>query len=73
MKEIKIHTDYILLQNVLKLADIISTGGEAKVYLIDHDVYVNSVLENRRGRKLYPGDEVGIQNEIYKIVKDVDK
>ena len=71
MKQVRIHTEYIELQNVLKLENIISTGGEAKIYLQMNDVFVNDILENRRGRKLYPGDQVKIGNIVYLIEKDV--
>lgn len=71
MKKICIRTEYIQLQNVLKLENIISTGGEAKLFLQQNDVLVNDLLENRRGRKLYVGDRVKVNNEVYLIVDDV--
>lgn len=70
MKKISIHTEYIELQNVLKLSGIIYTGGEAKIFLKNNEVYVNDIHEDRRGRKLYPGDQVKIDNEIYLIEKN---
>lgn len=57
-KIIKIHTEFIELQQLLKLASVISNGGEAKFYLASNKVYVNDELENRRGRKIYPGFSV---------------
>lgn len=71
MKKISIHTEYIELQNVLKLEGIIYTGGEAKVFLKTNDVYVNGEIENRRGRKLYSGDQVEVNGETYLIYKNV--
>ena len=65
MKKIFIHTDYIELQNVLKKENIISTGGEAKIFLQMNKIFVNDILENRRGRKLYPGDKVKVDETIY--------
>ena len=56
MKKVLIHTEYIELQNVLKKENVISTGGEAKIYLKENEVFVNDILETRRGRKLYPQD-----------------
>lgn len=70
MKKILIHTEYIELQNVLKKSGIIFTGGEAKIFLKENVVYVNGEQENRRGRKLYPGDQVKVNNEIYLIEKE---
>ena len=69
-KEIKIRDDeeYITLNVLLKLADIISTGGMAKIYLQENVVLVNGEEENRRGRKLYRGDVVEVDNKAF-IVK----
>ena len=69
MKKVLIHTEYIELQNVLKKNGIIHTGGEAKFFLSENSVLVNGEFENRRGRKLYPGDQVEILNELYLIEK----
>ncbi len=52
--------EYITLQSLLQVGDVISTGGMAKAFLEEEDVYVNDVLERRRGRKLYPGDVVEV-------------
>ena len=68
MKELKIKTEYITVQQFLKIENFISSGGEAKYYLLDNEVYVNSELENRRGRKLYPGYVIKVENTEYKIV-----
>ena len=69
-KEIKIREDeeYITLNVLLKLADIISTGGMAKIFLQENVVLVNGEEENRRGRKLYRGDVVEVDNKAF-IVK----
>ena len=69
-KEIKIREDeeYITLNVLLKLADIISTGGMAKIFLQENIVLVNGEEENRRGRKLYRGDVVEVDNKAF-IVK----
>lgn len=60
MKKISISTPYITLGQLLKFADVIGGGGEAKHYLEAHPVYVNGVQDQRRGRKLYPGDKISI-------------
>ncbi len=57
----KLNSEYIKLDQFLKMANIISTGGEAKFYLIENEVLVNGMKENRRGRKLYPGDIVTVE------------
>lgn len=56
----KIKGDYITLQNYLKYNDYISSGAESKVYLLNNKVYLNGDLEQRRGKKCYPGDVIEI-------------
>lgn len=60
MKEIQIDTEYITLGQFLKLAEVIQTGGMAKWFLGEYVVFVNDEQDQRRGRKLYPGDQVNI-------------
>ena len=67
MKALKITTEYITLQQLLKIEDIISSGGEAKFYLANNVVYVNGEMENRRGRKLYPNDIIKVSGKEFKI------
>ena len=52
---VKIKTAYITLSQLLKISGAIGTGGEAKWYLQENDVVVDGEIDNRRGRKLYPG------------------
>ncbi|MCH3909443.1 MAG: S4 domain-containing protein YaaA [Bacilli bacterium] len=66
--ETAINSEYITLGQFLKFAGIIDEGGMAKAYLASNEVKVNSVLENRRGRKLRPGDVVILKEGTYKIV-----
>ncbi|MCF0232310.1 MAG: S4 domain-containing protein YaaA [Enterococcus sp.] len=67
--KIAITTDFITLGQFLKLADIISQGGEAKAYLAMNEVMVNGENDNRRGRKLYPNDEVMLKEGCFEIIK----
>lgn len=60
MKTIRISTEYITLGQFLKLTDCIQTGGQAKFFLQETEVRVNGEAENRRGRKLRPGDIVAV-------------
>ena len=64
---IKDDENFITLNVLLKLTNIISTGGQAKYYLTENEVFVNDVLENRRGRKLYPGDIVKVEGQEFEI------
>ena len=68
-KEIKIVTDYIELQQLLKKIDLTSSGGEAKIFLLNNEVKVDGEDENRRGRKLYPGNLILIDGVNYLITK----
>ena len=67
--EIAITTEFMTLGQFLKLADIISQGGEAKAYLATHEVKVNGESDNRRGRKLRNGDEVLLAEGLFRIVQ----
>ena len=60
MNEITIDTEYITLGQLLKMTDAISSGGMAKWFLSEHEVYVNGEAEDRRGKKLRHGDVVNI-------------
>lgn len=69
MNQIAIHTEYIKLDQFLKLADIVSSGGEARFYIQENDILVNGEMENRRGRKLRPGDIVRLPQGEWTIVE----
>ena len=58
MNVIKIRTDYITLGQMLKIGECIDSGGQAKLFLANYAITVNGESEQRRGRKLYPGDVV---------------
>lgn len=63
-KTFTISTEYITLGQLLKEVGVIDTGGMAKWFLAEHEVFVNDELENRRGKKLYPGDKVRISDQM---------
>lgn len=61
---VAITTEYITLQDLLKLADAAPSGGMAKNFIQNGEVTVNGQVETRRGKKLRPGDTVGfLQNQ----------
>ncbi len=66
---IKITTEYITLGQFLKMTDWIDSGGQAKVAVKTLKIFVNDEKEDRRGRKLYPGDNVKIEAKNYLIEK----
>ena len=59
-KSIKLRKDepFITLGILLKITGIIDTGGQAKYFLAENKVLVNGEEDNRRGRKLYRGDQI---------------
>lgn len=59
--------NYILLQQFLKLKNLVGSGGEAKTVIRQGDVKVNGETETRRGRKLYPGDTVTMDGKTYTV------
>ena len=67
MEKIFIYTEYITLGQLLKIANFISSGGEAKIFLSENDCLVNNEIDNRRGRKLYKGYHVVIQGKEFII------
>ena len=62
MKTIKIHTEFIKLDSFLKFAGICSTGGEAKIFIMEGSVLVNGVPCLQRGKKLVNDDVVALKN-----------
>lgn len=60
MNDLIIDTEYITLGQALKMTDAISSGGMAKWFLSEHEVFVNGESEDRRGRKLRHDDVVNI-------------
>lgn len=59
--------DYITLGQLLKHCAVVESGGMVKWYLSEFDIFVNDVLENRRGKKLFPGDRVYLPEQSLTI------
>ena len=68
MTVLPITTEYIKLQDLMKLADLVSTGGEAKLHILNEEVTVNGEVCTMRGRKLRPGDTVTLAGQTLEIV-----
>lgn len=66
---IKITTEFITLGQFLKMTDWIDSGGQAKIAVKTLKIFVNNEKEDRRGRKLYPGDEIKVEGKSYRIDK----
>ncbi len=68
MVSIQIQTETIRLSQLLKLANVVQDGVEAKYCIANEEVRVNNEIEIRRGRKLRNGDRVEFNGEIYEVV-----
>lgn len=62
-EHIKIETPFIKLQDLLKFAGTVGTGGEAKLAIQNGGVAVNGEVCTMRGKKLFPGDRVELGGE----------
>ena len=51
------------------IADLVEDGVEAKVVILNGEVFVNGEVDTRRGRKLYDGDIVEYNGETIEILK----
>lgn len=68
---VSIHTEYIQLDQLLKYANILSTGGQVKVLLEEEKITLNGVLIKEKRKKIYPNDVVTIANEVtINVVKE---
>ena len=62
-----IHTEFIKLQDAMKFANIVYSGGEAKALIQEEQVKVNGEVCTMRGKKLYPGDKFEFNGDTYQI------
>lgn len=67
IKEFKVKGEYVTLSQFLKEESIISSGGQAKWYLQENPVILNGIKENRRGKKIRPGDQIEVAHERYEF------
>ena len=67
MTEITIKTEFIKLDALLKFANMVSSGGEAKIRIAEGEVRVNGEKCTMRGRKLRPGDKIELGGEAVVI------
>lgn len=68
MVSIEIGTEIIRLTQLMKLANLVQNGTEAKFRIAGEEVRVNGIVETRRGRKLRGGDRVEFAGETYEVV-----
>ena len=70
MERIGISTEYIKLQDLLKFASLVSTGGEAKIVIADGEVSVNGEVCTQRGKKLREGDVVRYKGKEVEVFNE---
>ena len=64
-----IHTEFIKLQDAMKFANIVYSGGEAKTLILEEQVQVNGEVCTMRGKKLRPGDKFSFMGQSYLITE----
>ncbi len=69
IEKIKIDTEFIKLDSLLKFAAVTGTGGEAKEIIQMGEVTVNGEVCTMRGKKIRPGDRVELGGEIALVVE----
>lgn len=70
METIEINTDYIQLDQLLKWAGIVNSGGQVKFMIEDQLILLNDHLVSEKRKKIFPGDVVEIKDSgIWKVVR----
>ena len=70
MPDIKIHTEFIRLDDLLKLAGEVATGGHAKFVIQNGEVFLNGEVCTMRGKKLRGGEIVTFEGREYRVVNE---
>jgi len=68
MEKIKIDTEFIKLQDLLKYAGLCETGGQAKYLIQDGYVKVNGEVCTMRGKKMRNGDKAELDGNIVEVI-----
>lgn len=68
IKKISIKEDFIRLDSAMKLADMVVTGGHAKIVIQEGEVKVNGEVCTMRGKKLHKGDEIQFEDNKVQII-----
>lgn len=64
---VKIREDFIKLDSLLKLSGVASTGGHAKILILEGQVKVNGEICTARGKKIRPSDTVLVEETEIKV------
>ena len=66
-EKISIREDFIRLDSAMKLANLVVTGGHAKIIIQDGEVKVNGEVCTMRGKKMRSGDSAEYEHVIYDV------
>ena len=66
---IRNNDEFIRLGQAFKKAGIVGSGSDAKAVILNGEVKVNGSTEERRGKKLYPGDTISFNGEVFQITE----
>jgi len=67
MQEVKINTEFIKLSQMMKMANLVQSGGEAKQFILQEQVIVNNEICTQKGKKLYQDDIIEFDGTKYVI------
>lgn len=70
--EFELDRDYVELKQLLKLADLVTSGGEAKTVIGDGRVLVDGEVELRKACKIRAGQQVQFGDTVIHIIADSD-
>jgi len=70
MEKVKINTEYIKLEQMMKFTGIVERGSDAKILIAEGNLKVNGEVELQRGKKLRPGDCVEYKGKMYVIAEE---
>ncbi len=72
MEKVYFHTDFVKLQQLMKLADLVGQGSDAKMLIQEGYVKLNGQVCTMRGKKVYDGDVMEFEGEEYLACKRDD-
>ncbi len=67
MQYFEIDEEYITLVKFLKINDIISSGGEAKIFIEENDIFLNDQKVFEKRKKIYVNDILNINGTLIKV------
>ena len=68
MRKVEITGEFIKLDALLKFANMVSSGGEAKIRIAEEEVLVNGEVCTMRGKKIRPGDDVELDGDVVEVI-----